>query len=147
MYLQRSQLTVEQLAEDKEEAARVRSLELKAAHRQEKERLEDLIPRADAGTRERKLEKKKEMNAKMRAFRDKSPDVTVPDDQLIGGDDIKLQILREKKIEEERQRRREEFERAKDAERLNRRRELEKREEGTMDMLKRLAAERFGNAT
>jgi hypothetical protein len=92
------------------------------------------------------MEKKAEVNAKMRAFRDKSPDVAVADDVLMGSDDVKADLLREKKLEEERQRRREEFERARDAERVNRRKELERREEGTIEMLKKMAAERFGNA-
>ena len=60
----------------------------------------------------------------------------------MGGDDIKADLLRQKKIEAEREARRDEIRRARDAERSERQRELAKREEGTMEMLKRLAQER-----
>ncbi len=45
----------------------------KLDRRAQKERLDELVPRAEAGTRERQLEKKREVNEKMRSFRDKSP--------------------------------------------------------------------------
>lgn len=64
----------------------------------------------------------------------------------MGGDDIKADLLRQKRIEAEREARREEIWRAKDAERAERRKELVKREDGTMEMLKRLAQERFGHS-
>ena len=64
----------------------------------------------------------------------------------MGGDDIKAELMREKQREQERQLRRDEAARAKEAERLLRRSDLEKREESTMDMLKKLAQERWGNA-
>ena len=139
-------LITETLAEEAEEESRLHHLERKLARRQEKERLEELAPRADAGTHARRMEKKADVNAKMREFRDKSPDITISDNQLMGGDDVRGEILRQKRIAEERQRRREEYERGREAERVNRRRELEKREEGTMEMLKKMAAERFGSA-
>ena len=64
----------------------------------------------------------------------------------MGGDDIKADLLREKQRERERELRRNEAQRAKEAERLLRRSDLEKREEGTIEMLKKLAQERWGNA-
>lgn len=81
----------------------------------------------------------------MRAFRDKSPEITVSDATLMGGDDIKADLLREKAIEAAREARRDEIYRAKEAERLKRRSDLEKREDGTMEMLKKLAQERWGS--
>ena len=66
---------------------------------------------------------------------------------LIGGDDIKADLLRQKRIEAEREARRDVIWRAREAERTERRRELAKREDGTMEMLKKLAQERFDNAT
>ena len=103
------------------------------------------MPRAEPGTRERQLEKRREVSAANRAFRDKSPDISISDATLLGGDDIKADFLREKQKEKERELRREEAQRAKDAERLMRRSDLEKREAGTMEMLKKLAQERWGN--
>ena len=120
------------------------SLERKAARRLEKEQLNDLIPRADPGTKERRLEKKAEVSAAHRAFREKSPEVTVPERELMGGDDIKADLLKQKRIEAERQARRDEPYRLREAEKIQRRTELEKREDGTMEMLKKLAQERYG---
>jgi hypothetical protein len=130
--------------EEADAAEQARRAERKAQHRLEKERLNDLLPRTDPGTKERRLEKKAEINAANRAFRDKSPDITVEDSTLMGGDEIKADLLRQKRIEAEREARREEFLRTRDAERTERRRELAKREDGTMEMLKKLAQERYG---
>ena len=69
------QLQREQRAEDAEKDQEYRRLERKHERRLEKERLEELVPRAEAGTRERQLEKRKEVTAAHRAFRDKSPDM------------------------------------------------------------------------
>ena len=137
----------EQRLEDAEAAASARHAEQKHQRRLEKERLNELIPRADPGTKERRLEKKAEISAAHRAFRDKSPEVTISDSTLMGGDDIKAELLRQKRIEAEREARRDEIWRAREAEKTERRRELAKREDGTMEMLKKLAQERFGGAT
>jgi len=93
------------------------------------------------------MEKRAEVNAKMRAFREKSPEVTVSDETLMGGDDVKAELLREKRIEREREARREEIQRGRETERMNRQRELEKREGDTMEMLKKLAQERWGESS
>ena len=140
------QLQREQRAEDAEKDQEYHRLERKHERRLEKERLEELVPRAEAGTRERQLEKRKEVTAAHRAFRDKSPDITVSDATLMGGDDIKADLLKEKQRERERELRRDEAQRAREAERLLRRSELEKREGDTIEMLKKLAQERWGNA-
>jgi hypothetical protein len=80
----------------------------------------------------------------MRSFRDRSPEATVPDETLIGGsDDVKAEILKERKREAQRELRREEIARGREAEMGDRRRELERREERTMEMLKGMAAERW----
>jgi hypothetical protein len=130
--------------EEAETEEQARHAERKAQRRLEKERLNDLLPRADPGTKERRIEKKAEINAANRAFRDKSPDITVEDSTLMGGDEIKADLLRQKRIEAEREARREEYLRTRDAERMERQRELAKREDGTMEMLKKLAQERYG---
>ena len=117
----------------------------------QKERLEDLVPRADAGTRERRLEKRKELNEKLKGFREPSPGgVEVAESELMGeGDGGGLEeYKRMKKREEvkktERQLRREEMERAKAAEREERIREAREREDKVMEGLRALAKARFG---
>lgn len=65
----------------------------------------------------------------------------------MGGDEIKADLLRQKRIEAEREARRDEIWRAREAEKTGRRRELAKREDDTIEMLKKLAQERFGGAT
>jgi hypothetical protein len=62
----------------------------------------------------------------------------------MGEDDVKAELLRQRKIEADREARRDEIWRAKEAERIERRRRWEKRESGTMEMLKKMAEERFG---
>lgn len=54
----------------------------------QKEALDELVPRAEAGTRERQLEKKREVNEKMKSFRERSPGAAeVPESELMGGGD------------------------------------------------------------
>lgn len=116
----------------------------------QKERLDELAPRAEPGSRERRLEKKAAVNEKMRGFRDKSPggDAAVGDGELMGGGDGIDVFKREKAANErrktEREIRREEIARAKAAEREERVKEWKEREEGTMKALKELAKQRFG---
>jgi hypothetical protein len=109
----------------------------KLDRKEQKAALDELVPRAEAGTRERQLEKKKEVNEKMKSFREKSPGAAeVPDAELMGGGDS---------IEKnERELRKEEILRARMAEREERLQEYRTKEEGTMAMLKALAKQRFG---
>jgi hypothetical protein len=115
----------------------------------QKTALDELVPRAEAGTRERQLEKKKELNEKMKSFREKSPGaVEVPDQELMGGGDSIRDFKRVKQEAErkktERELRKEEILRARTAEREERLGEYRAKEEQTMDMLKALAKQRFG---
>ena len=56
---------------------------------EQKERIDELVPRAEAGTRERQIEKKRELNDKMKSFRDRSPGaVEVGEKDLMGDDGI-----------------------------------------------------------
>jgi hypothetical protein len=111
--------------------------------------LDELVPRAEAGTRERQLEKKKEVNEKMKSFRERSPGAAeVPDADLMGGGDgageykkVKEEFERKKN---ERELRKEEILRARMAEREERLSEYRAKEESTMAMLKALAKQRFG---
>lgn len=122
----------------------------KADRKLQKERLEELVPRAEAGTRERKLEKRQEVNEKMRQFRDKSPGGEVRDGELMGGGDSVEEYKKEKEKEQrrksEREIRREEIERAKREEIEEKRREWQQREDRTVNMLRELARQRFGPA-
>ncbi|KAE9377077.1 hypothetical protein N431DRAFT_436320 [Stipitochalara longipes BDJ] len=121
----------------------------KLDRKEQKAALDELVPRAEAGTRERQLEKKKEVNEKMKSFREKSPGaVEVPDAELMGGGDsiegykkVKQEFERKKN---ERELRKEEILRARMAEREERLQEYRTKEEGTMSMLKALAKQRFG---
>ncbi|KAI1452789.1 hypothetical protein F4805DRAFT_446112 [Annulohypoxylon moriforme] len=122
----------------------------KLDRKQQRERLDELVPRPEAGTRERMLEKRKEVGDKMRAFREQSPGggAEVGEAELMGGGDGVAEYKRLKKEAErrrtEREVRREEEERAREAEREERRREWRKREEGVLEGLRRIARERFG---
>ena len=115
----------------------------------QKDALDELVPKAEAGTRERQLEKKREVNEKMKSFREKSPGAAdVPDAELMGGGDgvgeykkMKQDFERKKN---ERELRKEEILRARMAEREERLSEYRAKEEGTMAMLKQLAKQRFG---
>ncbi|OAA51853.1 phytanoyl-CoA dioxygenase [Metarhizium rileyi] len=128
----RDELVAEQREAEREALRRAR----KADRAVQKERLEELVPRAEAGTRERKLEKKKDANDRMRQFRDKSPGMEAGDEgQLMGGGDelveYKKMKEREQKRKSERQVQREEFERARREEMEAKRRAWQEREEGT----------------
>jgi hypothetical protein len=124
-------------------------LERKADRAEQKVRLEELVPRAEAGTRERKLEKKKELNDKMKGFRERSPGAAeVNDSELMGGGDSVAEYKQQKAAAErrktEREIRREEIQRAKEAEREERLERYKAREDKAMVMLKELAKQRFG---
>ncbi|KAI1807843.1 hypothetical protein F4811DRAFT_504802 [Daldinia bambusicola] len=130
-------------------------LERKADRAEQRARLEELVPRAEPGTRERRLEKKREVNEKMRGFRDKSPGggAEVGEAELMGGGDgdgdsvaeyKRLKAAAERR-KTEREIRREEEARIRAAEREERVREYRRREEDTMEVLKRIARERFGS--
>jgi hypothetical protein len=122
----------------------------KADRALQKEQLEDLVPRAEAGTRERMLEKRAAVADKMRSFRDKSPDAMEVKDEreLMGGgdslDEYKKAKEREQRRKTEREIRREEIDRAKREEVEEKKRAWREREEGTVSMLRELARQRFG---
>jgi hypothetical protein len=121
----------------------------KVDRKEQKAALDELVPRAEAGTRERQLEKKKEVNEKMKSFREKSPGAAeVPDTELMGGGDgiesYKKQKQEFERKKNERELRKEEFLRARQAERDERMQEYRQKEDSTMAMLKALAKQRFG---
>ncbi|KAL2876957.1 hypothetical protein SGCOL_007788 [Colletotrichum sp. CLE4] len=147
----------ETLAED---AARDRSAavtDIRQARKEDRklqrERLDDVAPRAEAGTRERQLEKRAAVNEKMKEFREKGlggdgGTAEVGEQELMGGGDsfaeLKAMKAREERKKTEREVRREEIARARAVEREERVREYREREEGVMKGLRELAKQRFG---
>ncbi|KAF4449409.1 RNA helicase [Fusarium albosuccineum] len=148
--LQDLSLRAELAEEDKQASVADLRSERKADRTLQRERLDELVPRAEPGTRERMLEKRAAVADKMRSFRDKSPGAMEVGDEreLMGGgdslDEYKKAKENEQRRKTEREIRREEIERAKREEIEEKRRAWREREEGTMGMLKELARQRFG---
>ena len=154
-FLQDLQVKREMEAAD---AAEARSIEIESlrnerqAHRRvQKERLDEIAPRAEAGTRERQLEKKREKADSNRSFAASAhdnADVEVKDSDLMGGadgiDELKKMQQVEQRKRSDREKRREENIAARRAEREQRVQAMREREEKTMGMLKELAKARFG---
>lgn len=144
-------LALKREAEADANAARLSELRLarKADRAQQKDALDELVPRAEAGTRERKLEKKAAVNDKMRSFREKGDAmVEVEDGELMGGGDgvaeFKRAVASQQRKKTERELRREEEARARREEREEKLKEWKAREEEKMKGLKELAKARFG---
>lgn len=124
------------------------------SHRSELRQLEDEIaPRAEPGTHERRMEKRREAAAANRSFaearRGGSPTEAAKDEELMGAGENDLEALRkarerEKRKKNERELRREEILRARAAEREERVRKYRQKEEETIGWLKALAKQRFG---
>lgn len=117
----------------------------------QKARLDELAPRAEAGTRERQLEKKQEIADSNRAFaasKDAGGDVELRDADVMGDEDSLGEVKRMKKENErrknEREIRKEEILRARKAEREVRLAGLKEKEDRTMQMFKEIARARFG---
>ncbi|WYZ43537.1 hypothetical protein EsH8_VI_001236 [Colletotrichum jinshuiense] len=144
-----------------EEAQREREARLEDLRQQRKddrktqrERLDDIAPRAEAGSRERMLEKRALVNDKMKEFRERGGPgggdgvAEVGEQELMGGGDslneFKAMKAREERKKTEREVRREEIARARAAEREERVKEYKEREEGVMKGLRELAKQRFG---
>ena len=152
--LQDLQVKRETAEEDATECHDRQILELRRERRadrhMQKERLDELVPKAEPGTRERQLEKKREKADSNRAFaagrEEFDPELRDAD---VMGDEDSMSALKTMKQENERKKnervvRREEVLRARRAEREERVREMREKEETTMSMLKELARARFG---
>ena len=123
--------------------------ERKQDRKAQKDRLEELAPHADPGSRERQLEKKRETTSTLKEFRDakEAGDAEIGESELMGDDGIDQYKKQKKEMERkktERELRREEIMRAKAAERDERLAERRAKEANTMDYFKQLAKERFG---
>lgn len=121
--------------------------------KQQKERLDELVPRAEAGSKDRMLEKKREKADSNRAFASAKIEAggveEVPESDLLGGEDGGIEGFKKQKREmdrkkNEREVRREEILRARMEELEERRREYRAKEEKTMSGLVALAKARFG---
>ncbi|KAI4128813.1 MAG: hypothetical protein LQ347_004026 [Umbilicaria vellea] len=143
-----AELAAEQSIEQRSALRQYRALDRK----QDKERLEELLPRAEPGSRERQLEKKRETAATNRAFAAQKTESggveEVPEEDLLGGEDSRDSLKKQKKEMErkknDREIRREEILRARAVERDERIREYKAKEEKTMSGLIALAKQRFG---
>ncbi|ETN37596.1 uncharacterized protein HMPREF1541_07218 [Cyphellophora europaea CBS 101466] len=125
--------------------------ERKAERALQAQRLEELAPRAAAGSRERQLEKRREVAASNNAFAQSAHDagdVEVREADVMGDTDSLGELKRMKKEHErkknERELRREEMLRARRAEREERLAIVRQKEEKTIGMLQELARARFG---
>lgn len=124
----------------------------KADRALQKSQLEELAPRAEPGTKERQMEKKREAGAAAREFRDARGGggemEEVGEGQLMGSnggtDEVRGMKQREERKKNERELRREEVLRARAADREERMEGLRAKEDKTMEMLKAVARERFG---
>ncbi|KAH8763208.1 hypothetical protein F5883DRAFT_605574 [Diaporthe sp. PMI_573] len=140
----------ESAAEDRESQYNDLRQARKADRAEQKERLEELAPRAEPGTRERRLEKKAAVNEKMKGFREGGDAGVeeVGDGDLMGGGDSVADLKRAKaamqRKKTERELRREAEARAREEERLARLKEWKEREEEKLKGLKELARARFG---
>lgn len=115
--------------------------------------MDELIPRAEAGTKDRALEKKRERADQNRVFASAKTDAggveEVPETDLLGDDDGGIDGFKKQKREMDRKKndrevRREEILRARQQEREQRVREYKAKEEKTMSGLVALAKARFG---
>jgi len=112
-----------------------------------------LLPnRAEPGSRERKLEKRRELNEKLREFRERSPGVGEVDESvLMGGREMDAQeewremVRRREERRAEKERRREEVARAKRLEKEEKLREWREKERRVLNQLREIARERFGD--
>ena len=121
--------------------------------KEQKERLEDIAPRAEAGSKDRILEKRREKADSNRAFAAGKTEAggveDVPETDMLGGDDGGIEGYRKQKMEMERKKnerevRREEILRTRQADREQRIQEYKQKEERTMSGLIALAKARFG---
>ncbi|KAI0408432.1 hypothetical protein F4802DRAFT_618594 [Xylaria palmicola] len=147
-------------ASDRADARALQRHERKADRALQKERLAELAPRADAGTRERRLEKRRDAREANAAFARAAGGggggemAEMGDADLMGGggggdggDDLQEYKRLQRDTERrrtEREVRREEALRAQREEREGRIREYRAREAQTVDMLREMARSRFG---
>jgi hypothetical protein len=147
------ELAVEDAVASREHALRDHRADRKSEQSIRRSHLDEIAPRAEPGTRERQLEKRRELAASNRAFastKTDPTDVELPEADVMGDEQSLGELKRLKEMEErkrtEREIRREEVLRAKRAERELRMKVMKEKEEKTMEMLREIARARFGGA-
>lgn len=147
---------LQQRREQQEEDREDRIADLRYERRQDcnlqKDRLEELAPRAQPGSRERQLEKKRDTAMSNRAFAEakEAGAEEVAEGDLLGddgGDAYKAKMRAMERQKNEREIRKEEVLRARAAEREEKLAEHRRKEAKTMEMLKSIAQQRFGNGS
>lgn len=127
-------------------------VERKAERKLHTERMDEIAPRAEAGTRDRQLEKKRDLAASNKAFAQskESDAVEVSDADLLGGEEgiaaYKAKLKAQQRQKNEREIRKEEVLRARAAEREERLAVHRNKEAKTMATLRALAEQRFGGS-
>ena len=141
----------EQEAEDARDERSDLRHERRANRKLEKEKLEELVPKAMAGTKERQMEKRREAASANRAFADAKGGGDIPEineTDLMGGDEgvaeYKKKLKEQERKKSERELRRDEIARARQEEREERARDIQEKEARTMQGLMALAKARFG---
>ncbi|KAI0187575.1 hypothetical protein EV127DRAFT_344272 [Xylaria flabelliformis] len=139
-------------ASDRDDTRALLRQERKADRTLQKERLDELVPRADPSSQARRLEKRREVRDANTSFANakssnEMPDLT--DADLMGANDGGIEEYKRLKRETERKKterevKREEILRAKREEREDRIKEYREREAHTVDMLREIAKSRFG---
>lgn len=150
-------LTEFSLPELEQENSQLHHLDLrhdrKLDRKAQKDRLDEIAPRAEAGSKDRMLEKKREKADSNRAFASAKTEgggvEEVPESDLLGDEDGGIEGFKKQKSvmerkKNERELRKEEILRARGEEREERIREYKAKEEKTMSGLVALAKARFG---
>ncbi|ODM19164.1 hypothetical protein SI65_05781 [Aspergillus cristatus] len=149
----RKESAIEDAIEARHDARKQHRAEVHS-HKSEMRQIEDEVaPRAEPGTHERRMQKRQEASASNRALADSrrggSPGAAAPDEMLMGSGENDLAELKkeQEKVQRkknEREIRREEIMRARAAEREERVQQYRQKEEDTIGWLKTLAKQRFG---
>ncbi|PLB53006.1 hypothetical protein P170DRAFT_454210 [Aspergillus steynii IBT 23096] len=149
----RNESAVEDAIAARQDAQKYRRAELQS-HKSEMRQMEDEVaPRAEPGTHERRMEKRMETAAANRAFaqnrRGGSPTDAAPEEELMGSGADDLEAMKkaqekDQRKKNEREIRREEILRARAAEREERLQQYRRKEDETIGWLKTLAKQRFG---
>nr|OQO32458.1 hypothetical protein B0A51_00247 [Rachicladosporium sp. CCFEE 5018] len=147
--IQELQLRRELETGDRESQHAMRKLDRKEEHSVTQARLDELAPRAAAGTRDRQIEKRRDAAFANKTFAEsKDAGVAeVPESDLLGAsgaEEYKAEVQKNQRKQSEREIRKEEVLRARAVERQEKVAEFRRKEDKTMEMLRELARERFG---
>ena len=140
-----------ELVQDEHDARRADGrFDRKKARQVDKERMEELAPRGDPGSHERRVEKRREASVTKRAVAEARDGVEEMGDGEIMGDDegiagFKMKVRERERAKNAREIRREEVLRAREAERETKVAKLREKEEKTVAMLREIARQRFSS--